>query len=323
VVNAAIIKKFGGPEVFEIINIDLPKLKEGEVRIANKAIGLNYIDINYRNGRYKINPPSVLGFEASGVIEDVKGDVGSFKVGDRVAYATGGLGAYCQKRNIHNKFLVKIPDQISFEQAAAVLFKGMTAHFLLRRTCYIQEKMTILVHAAAGGVGTLLCQLAKHIGVKVIGTVGSKEKEKYAHSNGCKHVINYQEDDFVKRTMGITKNLGVNAVFDSVGKDTIHGSIKSLMPLGLLVSYGSSSGKIPPLSVRELSTNSIFFTSPSLFFYKQNKFDMTMTAVEIFALLEKGIIKDNIRARYKFEDIALAHADIENRRTMGSSIIQL
>jgi NADPH2:quinone reductase len=249
--------------------------------------------------------------------------VGSLKIGDRVAYATAPMGAYCEARNIHHKYLVGVPDNISNEQVAAVLFKGMTAHYLTKRTYFVRPSATILVHAAAGGVGMFVTNICKDAGAKVIGTVGSDDKAAIAQANGCDHVINYNNQDFRKHVLEITQNKGVSVVYDSVGAKTFTGSLQSLGDFGLMVSYGNSSGNIPPLDYKLLSEKNLFFTQPSLFKYKQNRMELCLSAAEVFAMLTKGIIGDNINYKYRFNDINKAHSELENRLTAGSNIIVL
>jgi len=319
--RAAIIEKFGSAEEIKIIDTELPSLKPGEVRLKHKAIGLNYIDVYYRKGIYKTALPSILGFEACGVIEDICGDCGNLKIGDRVAYATAPIGAYCEARNIPYQFLLPVPKQVTNQQAAAVIFKGMTAHYLLRRTFFVRPNIYILIHAAAGGMGHFLVQMAKHYQAKVIGTVSSDEKKKIAYNLGCDYVINYKQENISEKVKDFTKGEGVHVVYDAVGKDTFLESLASLGLFGLMVSYGQASGEVPAFDLRRLTEKSLFITRPTLFCYKNDIIELSLSAQEVFQMLINGAIKDNIKQIYKFNDIAQAHLDLENRKTTGSSVI--
>ncbi len=321
--RAAIIEQFGPPEVIKIIDMELKALGPGEVKIRHKALGLNYIDIYYRTGLYKSELPAILGFEACGVIEEIGKDNGGFKVGDRVAYATAPLGAYCEMRNIHHQFLLPVPKEISDNQAAAVIFKGMTAHFLLRRTFFIRPQMFVLIHAAAGGVGHFLVQMAKAYQAIVIGTVGSDEKVKIAQDLGCDYVVNYRSEDLIKRVSDITNGQGVHVVYDAIGKDTFLTSLDCLGMFGLMVSYGQASGDVPAFDLRRLTEKSLFITRPTLFRYKDHRVELVSSANEVFQMLINHAIKDNIKQIYKFNDIVTAHRDLENRKTTGSTIITI
>lgn len=321
--KAAVIEEFGSPEVLKIKKISIDDPKKGEVQIKHTAIGLNYIDIYYRKGIYKADLPAILGFEACGIIEKIGPEVKGLKIGDRVAYATAPIGAYCEKRNVNANFLVSVPDEVTDLQAAAVIFKGMTAHFLLRRTFFIKPGMLVLIHAAAGGVGHFLVQMAKVYGATVIGTVGSKEKETIAKNLGCDFVINYKEKDIAKTVMQITKGEGVHVVYDAVGKDTFLSSLDSLGLFGLMVSYGQASGDVPPFDIRRLTEKSLFITRPTLFRYKDDREELEMSAREVFQMLIKKVISDNIKQIYSFDDIVLAHKNLEMRKTIGTSVIKL
>lgn len=322
-VKAVVVEKTGGPEVLQIKDIKLAPLKDGEVRIKQSVIGLNFIDIRYRRGDKKINLPATLGFEGCGYVEETKGDVGDLKKGDRVAYATGPMGAYCYERNIDHKYLVGVPDGVSDEQAVAVLFKGMTAHYLAKRTFYVRAGVVVLIHAAAGGVGMYLTKICKAANATVIGTVGSDEKLEIAKNNGCDYVINYNKEDFHKKVMEFTNNEGVWVVYDAVGKNTFDKSLACLIPFGLMVSYGSASGKIPAFDLEILEEKGIFITRPTLFQYKHNRMELALSASEVFNMLKNGVISDNINLKYKLDEIQLAHQDIEKRLTVGSNLIVL
>ena len=319
--RATIIEEFGGPDVFKIVDLPIKPLKDGEVRIRQKAIGLNYIDIYYRKGIYASKFPSVLGFEACGVIEEICGNCSDFKVGDRVAYTTAPIGAYCEMRNVNHKFIFHVPKQVTDIQAAGMIFKGMTAHYLLRRTFFVKPGMIVLIHAAAGGMGHFLVQMAKAYEAIVIGTVGSDEKEKIAKQLGCDFVVNYRKEDVAKRVNEITNNAGAHVVYDAVGKDTFLASLDSLGIFGLMVSYGQASGDVPPFDIRRLTEKSLFITRPTIFRYKNDHKELLMSAHEVFQMLIKGVISDNVRQVYKFEEINKAHVALESRKTIGSSVI--
>ena len=324
-VRAVIIEQNGGPEVLKIKELALPELQEGEARVRHTVLGLNFDDICIRRGdRNKlINFPAILGLEACGIVEETKGDVQNLKPGDRVGYATAPLGAYCEARNIHHKYLVGIPDYVSNEQAAALLYKGMTAHYLTKRTYFVQKGTYVIVHSAAGGVGMLLTQICKDAGAIVIGTVGSEVKVELAKSNGCDFVIDYTKENFYQHVLEITKGQGVSVVYDGVGKDTFIKSVQSLREFGLMVAFGSSSGVLPALDFEYLRPKSTFLTLPTLSLYKENRMELALSAAEVFTLLQKNIIKDNINLKYKFDEISTAHQDMETRATVGSNIITL
>ncbi len=317
------IEEFGGAEVLKIAEEPIKPLALGELRIRHKALGLNYIDIYYRKGIYKPKLPAILGFEACGVVEEVNEDSGGFKVGDRVAYATAPLGAYCELRNVPHDYAVHVPDGVSDRDAAAVLFKGMTAHYLLRRTFFVKPEMIVLIHAAAGGVGSFLVQMAKFYRAIVIGTVGSNERAKIATKLGCDYVINYKLEDVAKRVNEITNGAGVHVVYDGVGKDTFMASLDSLGMFGLMVSFGQTSGDVPAFDIRRLTEKSLFITRPTLFSYKASRQELEMSAHEVFQMLITGIISSNINQIYSFNDIAKAHYDLETRKTTGTSVIDI
>jgi NADPH:quinone reductase len=319
-----IVEKCGGVDVLKMKESPDPKLKDdGDVLIKHTVLGLNFMDIYHRNGSIKTKLPFTPGFEACGYIEETKGNVGNFVKGDRVAYATAPMGAYCERRVLNYKHLVRVPHGVSDEVAAAILLKGLTAHYLTRITFMVKKGQTILVHAAAGGVGLFMCQLASYFGVRVIGTVGNDEKGKLAKANGCTHVINYTKEDFHKRLIELTKGEGVDAVYDGIGKKTFMKSLNCVAPFGLLASTGFVSGKPPPIEIDLLSKKSIFLTVPNLFTYKQFRMELAMTANEVFELFKRKVIKSNINFKYKFDEIAEAHSDLENRKTVGSNIIIL
>lgn len=316
------ITETGAPEVMEYVDVDLPAPGAGEVLVRQMACGLNFIDVYFRTGLYPQALPGTLGMEGAGVIEAVGANVTHVKVGDRVAYAGRPLGAYAEARVMPADILVKLPDSISFETAAAMMLQGLTVQYLFRRTFRLQGGETILFHAAAGGVGLIACQWARALGVTMIGTVGSDEKAELAKANGCVHTINYNKENFVERVKEITGGKGVPVVYDSIGKDTFIGSLDCLSPLGMMVSFGSASGPVPPFGLNELATRgSLFVTRPSLFNYTAKRDDLETMAAELFGMVESGKIKIDINQRYALKDVAQAHRDLESRKTAGSSIL--
>jgi NADPH2:quinone reductase len=316
------MRTIGGPEVMEYVDIDLPLPGAGEALVRQMACGLNFIDVYFRTGLYPQDLPAGLGMEAAGIVEVVGSGVDHIKPGDRVVYAGRPVGAYAEARVMPADNLVKLPDTISFEIAAAVMLQGLTVQYLFNRTFPLKGGETILFHAAAGGVGLLACQWARAIGVTMIGTVGSDEKAALAKANGCQHVINYNTEDFVDRVREITGGRGVPVVYDSIGKDTFKGSLDCLSPLGMLVSFGNASGPVPDFSLNELaSRGSLFVTRPSLMTYTAKRQDLESMAAHLFAMLESGKIKVDIRQKYPLSAIAQAHRDLEARKTTGSSIL--
>ncbi len=320
--RAALIHNTGGPEQFSIESVDLADPGLGEVLISQQAIGLNYIDVYHRTGLYPVPAmPAIIGMEGSGVVEKTGEGVTEFSPGDRVAYA-GVLGGYAERRLIPADRLVKLPDGISHEQAAAMMLQGLTVQYLIRRTYRVQTGERVLLHAAAGGVGLMACQWLNHLGVEVIGTVGSEEKGELARNQGCHHIINYRTEDFPTRVKELTGGQGVSVVYDSIGKDTFEGSLDCLAPLGMLVSFGNASGPVPPFDPGILAQKgSLFFTRPSLMTYIAKREDLLNMAAELFDVVEKGVVKVEINQRYSLDDIARAHQDLEARKTTGSTII--
>jgi NADPH2:quinone reductase len=317
------IHQTGGPEVLAWEDVPLAFPGPGEVLLRQTAIGLNYIDIYHRSGLYPLagGLPCILGVEAAGVVEEIGPDVELFRPGDRVAYAPGPIGAYCQHRVFPAERLIPLPDGLDDRLAAAALLRGMTVRYLLRQTCPVQPGDIILVHAAAGGVGLLLCQWAKALGVTVIGTVSSSKKAEHAAAHGCDHPILYSEEDFVARVREITNNQGVRVVYDSVGRTTFLRSLECLRPLGMLVSYGQSSGPIDPFDPGVLaSKGSLFLTRPSLFHYVAQREALLDNAQELFGMIQKGL-KIEIGQSFKLENAADAHYALEKRETVGSTIL--
>ncbi len=312
----------GGPEVMEYVDAEVGEPGAGEARVRHHAIGLNYIDVYFRTGLYPQPFPSGLGMEGAGVIEAVGPDVTHVKPGDRVAYACRPPGAYADVRVMPAGSLVKLPDSISFDTAAAMMLQGLTVQYLFHRTFPLKGGETILFHAAAGGVGLIACQWARALGVTMIGTVGSDEKGELAKAHGCTHVINYNKENFVERVKELTGGKGVPVVYDSIGKDTFLGSLDCLSPLGMMVSYGSASGPVPPFSLNELaSRGSLFITRPTLFTYAAQRSDLEAMAADLFRMVESGKVKIEINQRYALKDVQQAHRDLESRKTTGSTIL--
>jgi len=316
------IHQTGGPEVLKWEDIDVPPPGQGEVRIRHTAVGLNFIDTYHRSGLYPVLLPTVIGSEGAGVVEAVGPGVTDLKPGDRVAYGNAPIGSYAEVRNIPAGRLVKIPDGISDQQAASMMLKGMTAQYLLRRTYRVQKGETILVHAAAGGVGLILVQWAKHLGATVIGTVGSKDKAEIAKAHGCDHVILYRETKFVDEVKRITGGAGVSVVYDGVGKDTFMDSLDCLRPLGYMVYYGNASGAVPPFNLLTLAQKgSLYVTRPTLATYVAKREDLVATANDLFDVVKSGAVKIEINQTYPLKDAAQAHRDLESRKTTGTTVL--
>jgi NADPH2:quinone reductase len=314
--------KTGGPEVMEYVDVEVGDPGPGEVRIRHAAVGLNFIDVYFRIGLYPQPLPSGLGQEGAGTIEAVGAGVADFKVGDRVAYAGRPNGAYAEARVMPADILVKLPDSISFDTAAAMMLQGMTVQYLLRQTYPLKGGETILLHAAAGGIGLIASQWAKALGVTVIGTVSTDEKAALAKAAGCTHVINYKTENFVERVKELTDGKGVPVVYDSIGKDTFIGSLDCLSPRGMMVSFGSASGPVSPFGVSELaSRGSLFLTRPSLGNYVATREALNATANDLFAMVEAKKVNIDINQRYALKDVGQAHADLEGRKTTGSTIL--
>ena len=312
----------GGPEVLRSDSIELPPPAPGEARIRHYAIGLNFIDIYQRNGLYKVPLPAIAGNEGAGVVEAVGADVDWLQPGDRVAYGGGPLGAYCTERNIPAARLCKLPDAIDFEQAAAMMLKGMTVQYLIRRTYPVQPGDTVLFHAAAGGVGLIACQWLRALGARVVGTAGSDEKCALAVAHGAEVCINYRTENFVERVRDLTSGKGVRVVYDSVGKDTFLGSLDCLQPLGLMVSFGNASGPVPPFEIGQLANKgSLFLTRPTLGSYTVHRADLEATANDLFDVVARGQVKIDIGHRYPLAEAAQAHRDMEARTTTGAGIL--
>lgn len=320
--HAIRFEQVGGPDVLRWKEADLPAPGPGEARIRHHAVGLNYIDTYHRTGLYPVPLPSGIGLEGAGVVEKVGEGVSELAPGDRVAYAGGPLGAYAEARNIPADRLVRLPEGLSFDQGAAMMLQGMTAQYLLRRTYRVQAGDTILVHAAAGGVGLIVCQWAKALGATVIGTVGSEEKAALARAHGCDHPILYTRENFAERVKALTGGEGVAVVYDSIGKDTFMDSLSCLRPLGMMVLFGAASGPVPPMDLGILAKmGSLFVTRPTLFTYTAKRSDLVATASELFEVVLAGKVRIEINQCYALRDAAQAHRDLEARRTTGSTIL--
>ena len=319
---AIVVREKGGPEVLRYETVDVPAPAKGEVLLRHSAIGVNYIDVYYRAAWY--TPPGypfVPGMEGAGTVEAVGPDVTELAVGDSVAYATRPLGAYAALRCMPADRVVKLPKGIEEDVAAASMLKGMTAQYLLRRVFRVAEGHRILVHAAAGGVGSILCPWAKHLGATVIGTVGTEEKAARVLANGCDHAIVYTKEDFVARVREITGGAGVHVAYDSVGKDTFLGSLSCLAPMGMLALFGQSSGPVEPLDVTVLARKSLFLTRPGLPDYTAKRDDLVASAWELFEVIGKGIVDVRIERKLPLADAARAHRELEARHTTGSTIL--
>jgi NADPH2:quinone reductase len=323
-VKAIRIHEHGGPEVLKFEDVDPGKPGRGEILIEHGAIGLNFIDVYFRTGLYP--PPAgglplTPGGEGAGKVLEVGEGVDKFKPGDRVAYAVN-VGAYAERRVIAADRVVKVPDGVSDEQAAGMMLKGMTAEYLLLRTFRVKKGDTILFHAAAGGVGLIAGQWAKHLGATTIGTAGSAEKVKLARAHGFDHVINYREQDFVEEVRKITGGRLCEVVYDSVGKDTFEGSLNCLKPLGLLALFGQSSGPVPPFNLGVLAQKgSLYVTRPTLFVYNAKREDLEKSATALFDVVKSGAVRIEVNQRYRLSDAAQAHRDLEGRKTTGVTVL--
>ena len=317
-----ILDNFGAANVMKWRDITVAKLKKGEARIRHTAVGLNYIDVYQRTGMYPLTAPTSIGLEGAGVVEAIGAGVKEVKVGDRVAYAGGPAGAYTEVRNMPAAKLVKIPEGISDETAAAMMLQGMTVEYLIRRTFPVKKGMTVLWHAAAGGVGLIAGQWLKTLGVNAIGTAGGAAKVNLAKAHGFAHVIDYTKKDFVKEVARLTKNQGVPVVYDSVGKDTWDGSLECLQRRGTMVSFGNASGPVAPvMPVTLAQKGSLFLTRPTLMDYTATRSDLVKCAGALFKMVKSGAVKIEINQTYKLKDAAKAHRDLEGRKTTGSTIL--
>ncbi|SOY58305.1 quinone oxidoreductase, NADPH-dependent [Cupriavidus taiwanensis] len=316
------IEQTGGPEVMQWVDVQVGDPGPGEVRVRHEAVGLNYIDVYFRTGLYKQPLPGGLGMEGAGVVEAVGEGVRHVAVGDRVAYAGRPTGAYAQVRVMPADIVVRLPDAIPFDTAAAMMLQGLTAQYLIRDSYQVQPGDTVLLHAAAGGVGLIACQWLKALGVTVIGTVGSDEKAELARANGCAHTIVYTRESFVERVREITNGKGVPAVYDSIGADTFRGSLDCLAPRGTMVSFGNASGPVPPFDLSVLGNKgSLRLTRPTLMTYVVHRELLEPMVADLFDAVTTGKVKIDIRQRYALSEVAQAHRDLEARKTTGSTIL--
>ena len=320
--KAVMIRAHGGPEVLELAEVDVKDPGPDEVRIRQHAIGLNFIDIYYRTGLYATALPHGLGFEGAGVVEAVGSNVKFLKSGDRVAYPQGPIGAYSELRTMPVATVVKLPKKIGFDEAAAVMLKGLTVQYLFRQTYRLQGTETILFHAAAGGVGLIACQWAKALGVKLIGTVSSPEKAALAKKHGAWETIDYTKENFVERVMQLTKGAKLPVVYDSVGKDTWEGSLDCIQPRGLMVSFGNASGAVTGVNLGILAAKgSLFVTRPTLATHIVPRSRLEASSEELFDMMASGKIKVDIEQRYSLVDAAKAQSALASRQTVGSTVI--
>ena len=322
-VAAVRVHKTGGPEVLQLDDIDVPAPGPGQVKIKQYACGINFIDCYFRNGAYPspVGLPFVSGNEGAGQVIEVGPGVTDLKVGDRVGYVVG-LGGYAAERLLPAERAVKLPDNITYEQAAGMMLKGMTVQYLLNRTYKVGKGTVLLMHAAAGGVGLILCQWANHLGATVIGTVGSKEKAELAKANGCHHTILYRDEDFVAKVKEFTGGKLCDVVYDGIGKTTFPASLDCLHPLGYFVSFGASSGQIDAFNINILQTKgSLFATRPTLNHYAAKREDLVAIANDLFQVVGSGAVKIPINQKYALKDAAKAHKELESRETTGSSIL--
>jgi len=321
--KAVMLENTGGPEVLRWVDYDPGQPKAGEVLVRHEAVGLNFIDVYHRTGLYPLPAlPAIPGMEGAGVVEGIGEGVSEFTKGDRVAYAGLPPGAYAEARIIPAHRLVKLPESISTQQAAAMMLQGMTARYLLYGCYRVKAGDRILIQAAAGGVGLIVCQWAKYLGATVIGTVGSPEKADLAANHGCDYPILYRDEDFVSRVKEITKDKGVDVVYDSVGQSTFMESLDCLRPMGMMVSFGQSSGPIPPLDTGILAAKgSLFLTRPSLMAYTASRKDLLAHALDLFDVVEKGAVKIEVRQTYPLAEASRAHRQLEDRKTTGSTIL--
>tara|TARA_B100000989_G_scaffold89944_1_gene65047 strand:- start:212 stop:1183 length:972 start_codon:yes stop_codon:yes gene_type:complete len=316
------IKKFGGPDVLEIKDLEIGQPGPKEVLIKNLSIGLNYIDVYHRTGLYPIPLPSGIGLEACGIIEEIGSDVNLFKVGDRVTHASMPIGAYSEKQIMPEEKLVAVPDKISDDIASCITLKGITAEYLLHRAYSLKKGDKILYHAAAGGLGQILCQWANSLGAEVIGTVGSKAKEEIAKKNGCHHIINYSEKNFVEEVEKIVGKNGIDVVYDGVGKKTFKGSIETLKVRGMMVAFGNASGYVDKIDVKkDINAKGLFFTRPSIAHYTVKKTELDESAKMVFDAILSNKFSVEISKKYSLNDTVQAHKDLEQRLLTGPAVI--
>jgi NADPH2:quinone reductase len=326
-VKAIRIQKYGGPEVMELADVPVGEPGPGEIRIRHRACGVNFIDVYQRTGLYQNPLPMVLGTEGAGIVEAVGEGVTHLKPGDRAAYSSREPGGYSEARVLPARTVARLPDEIDFDTGAAMMLKGLTAQYLLKKTLPqggLQRGDAVLFHAAAGGVGLIACQWARELGLELIGTAGSDEKCKLALANGAAHAINYRSDDFVARVKEITGGKGVKVVYDSIGKDTFERSLDCLRPFGLLVIFGNSSGPVAAFNTGLLAAKgSLYVTRPTLFAHMATREGTQAMADDLFAVVQSGAVKVRIAQQYALGDVAQAHRDLEARKTTGSSVLLL
>ncbi len=317
------IHQTGGPEVLQWEDVPVASPGPREVKLRQTAVGLNFIDVYHRTGLYPLGDlPAIPGMEGAGIVVAIGAGVTEVSIGDRVAYAGLPPGAYAEERLIPADRLIRLPDAISDQQAAGMMLQGMTVRYLLRSTFRVQKGDTILFHAAAGGVGLIACQWARHLGATIIGTVGSKEKAELAKNYGCDHTILYNEENIVERVREITGGEGVPVVYDSIGKDTFEASLDCLRPMGMLVSFGNASGPVPPFEPGILAQKgSLFFTRPTLMTYTAKREDLVKSAWELFDVVKGGEVRIAVNQTYPLSEAAQAHIDLEARKTTGSTVL--
>ncbi len=321
--KAMVIHETGGPEVMQWEDVEVGEPGVGEIKLRQTVVGFNMIDTYRRKGLYPCQVPFITGSEAVGIVETLGEGVTGFNPGDRVVYAIADIGAYAQQRLIKADQLVKVPDDISDEVAAAAFLKGMTAWYLIHKTWALKAGDRTLIYAAAGGVGTILCQWASHLGADIIGVVGSDEKAELAKQCGCQKVINYSKEDIVPAVMDHTSGKGVDVVYDSIGADTFQASLDCLRPRGLMVTYGNATGAVPPVNVLELmQKGSLFLTRPTLAHYANNRDELLSGAKKLFAAIRSGIINIEINQKFDLQDAANAHRLVESKKTTGSTILR-
>ncbi|KVI10065.1 uncharacterized protein LOC112517773 [Cynara cardunculus var. scolymus] len=322
-VKAIRVRQHGGPEVLKWEDVEVGDPKEGEIRLKHKAIGINFLDVYMRKGLYESSPPLpfIPGMEGAGVVTAVGAGVTTCKVGDLVAYGVLDVGSYSEERILPADRAVPVPSYIDPVVAASVIFKGLTAQVLVRRSFKVEREHTVLVHAAAGGVGYLVCQWASSVGATVIGTVSTKEKAVQAKEDGCQHVILYKDENFVDRVMEITSGKGVDVVYDSVGKDTFDGSLTCLKPRGLMCHFGMASGEPEPIAFAKLSSKSLFYTFPALKAYTDDREELVAAAEELFSCVAKGVLRVRVNHKYPLSQAVQAHVDLESRKTTGSVVL--
>ncbi len=322
--KAVFFQQYGGPDVLQVKDVPVSEPQNGEVLIRHKTIGVNFLDVQMRQGLYKSGLPCIPGFEACGVIEKLGPQTEGFKVGERVAYATLPVpGAYQEMRCIDVQYLIKVPERIDDQTAAAVLLKGLTAHYLLRRVFIVRSGHAIVIHAAAGGVGRMMSRWANAQGALVIGTVGSDDKKQIADEAGCHLVVNHTDKEWPQQVRDFTQGIGVNAVYDSIGKDTFRQSLECLMTAGIMVSFGQSSGPIPPFDMALLRAKSLFLTAPKLFDYKTNRMELLLSADKVFDAVLQKVIIPFVYKTYPLIEAAAAHEALESRGTTGSLVLKV